>query len=316
MADSNIFEGLYEYQTKNGVVLPITNDVKARVEEVFKGFFGEDFSVDPTTPQGRMIEAITLLFCDALRVCAVNANGFNPYQAVGKYLDNLGAMYGIQRKEGQSDSSYRKDIINSSSNGSGYAAAIRSALSRVDGVTSVSVLDNGNADPMMLPVGERQQVSVDAHSVLICVGGGSTEEIAKAIFDNISAGCGMQGSDIEDDPYLITEEYTYSGVTKNIVFHRPVDVSITINAKVRDTMYTGVNIIEDTKTAIESFIRGDITNRYFSEEDIVSAIASTGTGIICSELTITVNGNVSSDVKITPLQAISLADNAVTVELV
>jgi hypothetical protein len=225
-------------------------------------------------------------------------------------------MYGVMRMSEESDSSYRKRIIDSSSNGSGYAAALRSALSRVDGVTSVSVLDNGNADPAILPAGEPQGVLVDAHSVLICVAGGKTEEIARAIFDNISAGCGMQGSDIENDPNLITVPYTYGGVMKNIVFHRPINISITVNAKVRDTMYTGVDIIGDTKKAIESFIKGDITNRYFSEEDIVSAIASTGTGIICSELIINVNGIASPDVKVSPIEAIYLANDAVTVELI
>lgn len=312
------FGSLYSYQKKNGVVLPITNDVKTKVEKAFESFFGEDFSVDPATPQGRMIEAITLLFCDALRVCAVNANGFNPYQAVGSYLDNLGQMYGVARLTNESDSAYRRRIIESSSNGSGYAAAIRSALSRIDGVTSVSVLDNGNADPAMLPVNapEGVRVLVDAHSILVCVGGSdyNREYIIDAIFNNISAGCGMQS--VSDASRVVSQVIDSNGVQKTIVFNKAKEVPVTISVSVRDTMYTGVDIIGDTKTIIETFIKGDLTTRHISQEDIASAVASAGTGIICSEVVITQNNSVVDSINITPLQAISLADDAVTVEVI
>lgn len=312
------FGSLYSYQTKNGVVLPITNDIKTKVEEAFKGFFGEDFSVDSATPQGRMIEAITLLFCDALRVCAVNANGFNPYQAVGSYLDNLGRMYGVARLANESDSAYRRRIIESSSNGSGYAAAIRSALSRIDGVTSVSVLDNGNADPTMLPANapEGVRVSVDAHSILICVGGSdySSADVVDAIFNNISAGCGMQS--VSDESRVVSQVIDSNGVQKTIVFNKAEEVPVSISVSVRDTMYTGVDIIGDTKTIIETFINDDLTTRHISQEDIASAVASAGAGIICSEVVLTQNNSTVDSINITPLQAISLADDAVTVEII
>lgn len=312
------FGRLYDYQTKNGVVLPITNDVKTKVEDSFKDFFGKDFSVEPTTPQGRMIEAITLLFCDALRVCAINANGFNPYQAVGSYLDNLGKMYGVDRLTGESDSAYRRRIIESSSNGSGYAAALRSALSRVDGVTSVSVLDNGNADPSMLPVNapEGVRVSVDAHSILVCVGGSdySSEDVIDTIFNNISAGCGMQA--VSNSDRVVREDVDSNGIQKTIIYNKAEEVPVSISVSVRDTMYTGVDIIGDTKTIIETFIRGDLTARHISQEDIASAVASAGTGIICSEVALKQNNSTVDSINITPLQAISLADDAVTVEVI
>lgn len=312
------FGDLYSYQTKNGVVLPITNDIKKKVEEAFQGLFGADFSIDSATPQGRMIEAISLLFCDVLRVCAVNANGFNPYQAVGSYLDNLGQMYGLARFDDESDSAYRKRIIESSSNGSGYAAAIRSALSRIDGVTSVSVLDNGNADPAMLPTNapESVRVSVDAHSILVCVGGSdyNSANVIDAIFNNISAGCGMQAVDISER--VVSVAVNSNGVQKTITFNKAEEVPVSISVSVRDTMYTGVDIINDTKTIIETFVKGDLTTRHISQEDIASAVASAGTGIICSEVVLKQNDVVVDSVNITPLQAISLADNAVTVEVI
>lgn len=320
------FGDLYSYQTKNGVVLPITNDIKKKVEEAFKGLFGEDFSTDSATPQGRMIEAISLLFCDVLRVCAVNANGFNPYQAVGSYLDNLGQMYGLARFDDESDSAYRRRIVESSSNGSGYAAAIRSALSRIDGVTSVSVLDNGNADPAMLPVNapEGVRVRVEAHSVLICIGGTPQvtegdggyvqESVIEAIFNNISAGCGMQA--VSDASRVVSETVDSNGVQKTIIFNKAKEVPISISVSVRDTMYTGVDIIGDTKTIIETFVKGDLTTRHISQEDIASAVASAGTGIICSEVVLTQNNLTVDSINVTPLQAISLADDAVTVEVI
>lgn len=308
------FDDLYSYSTKNGVVIPETDNIKESVENVFKTAFGEGFSVEPETPQGRIIEAITLMFMDVLRVCAVNANGFNPSQAVGTYLDNIGALFGVARN-GDIDSIFREKIVQSNSAGSGYAAALRRALSQVNGVESVCVLDNGYAYPVALPSGGENAIAVSPHSVFICVNGGDDAEVADAIFNNLSAGCGMESSSefgtlVERD---VTDESTQT--TKSIKFYRPELKSVSFTATVRDNIYTGNDIVTDTQSAIREFVSGHSTNYTITSGDIISAIASYGTGIICTDLKMYSDNALVDIIAIKPNQAVAVADDAITIDV-
>lgn len=308
------FDDLYSYSTKNGVVIPETDKIKESVENVFKTAFGEGFSVEPETPQGRIIEAITLMFMDVLRVCAVNANGFNPSQAVGTYLDNIGALFGVVRN-GDVDSIFREKIVQSNSAGSGYAAALRRALSQVNGVESVCVLDNGYAYPVALPSGTSNAIAVSPHSVFICVSGGDDMEVADAIFNNLSAGCGMESSG--EYGTLVRKQVTDvdTQTTKEIKFYRPEQVDVSFVATVRDDIYTGNDIVADTQSAIREFVSGHSTNYTITKGDLISAIAAYGTGIICTDLEMSKDSSPTDVVAIMPFQAATIADNAITVSV-
>lgn len=308
------FDDLYSYSTKNGVVIPETDKIKESVENVFKTAFGEGFSVEPETPQGRIIEAITLLFMDVLRVCAINANGFNPSQAVGTYLDNIGALFGVARN-GDIDSIFREKIVQSNSAGSGYAAALRRALSQVDGVESVCVLDNGYAYPIALPAGVANAIAVSPHSVFICVHGGNDTDVANAIFNNLSAGCGM----VSDTEYgtlkSIAVKDSSTQTEKTMHFYRPTERSLSFSVSVRDNIYTGNDIVADTQSAIREFVSGHSTNYTITEGDIISAIAAYGTGIVCTDLSMSVDGIATETIAIMPYQVAAIADGAITVSV-
>ena len=298
------FGDLYSYSTKNGVVVPNTSGIKSLVEGAFINVFGEDFSVDPTTPQGRIIEAITLLFVDVLRVCAMNANGFNPSQAVGTYLDNLGALFGVQRETGESDYNYRSRIVGSNSAGSGYALSVRRAISQVAGVTSICVLDNGKADPAVLP-NSTNGISVGAHSVFICVGGGDDMSIAEAIFKTLSAGCAFETSSEYGTVTTKVVADDHTNTSKSISFYRPQSIATTFAATVRDDVYTGTDIVHDTKNAIADFVNNHSTNYTITKGDIVSAIAAYGTGIVCTNLVMTSDGIPVDSLVILPYKTVS-----------
>ena len=298
------FGDLYSYSTKNGVVVPNTDGIRDVVVQALKDAFEDQtLSTDPETPQGRIIEAITLLFVDVLRVCAINANGFNPSQAVGNYLDNLGALFGVQRGANESDYNYRNRIIESNSNGSGYALSVRRAISQVAGVTSICVLDNGKADPSVLP-NSTNGIAVGAHSVFICVGGGDDMEIAEAIFRTLSAGCAFETSSEYGTvtTKIVSDDQT--NTSKSISFYRPESIAATFAATVRDDVYTGTDIVQDTKDAIINFVKNHSTNYTITEGDIVSAIAAYGTGIVCTELKMYSGVSEVDYIAIRPYQAI------------
>ena len=105
------FGTLYDYVTNSGIVIPQTSDIKAKVEAAFIDIFGSDFSFDTETPAGRLVEAITFFFLNALVVNAQNANQLNPDQATGNYLDAIGALFGTSRLAGMNDAKYRELIL-------------------------------------------------------------------------------------------------------------------------------------------------------------------------------------------------------------
>lgn len=309
------FGDLYSYSTKNGVVIPNTANVKTLVENAFVAVFGEGFSVDPTTPQGRIIEAITLLFVDVLRICAVNANGFNPQQAVGIYLDNLGQLFGVDRLSGEADFNFRKRINDSSAGGVGYALSVRRAISQVAGVTSVCVLDNGNADTAVLP-NTTNGIAVSPHSVFICVAGGDEMEIAEAIFKNLSAGCSFEKSTEYGEVVTKTITNDQTNTSKEIYFYRPEAKDISFEVVVRDDVYTGTDIEQDTKKAIADFVNEHSSNYTITKGDIASAIAAYGTGIVCTEVRM-ISGTTDIDaLAIRPYQSISVDASSSTQILV
>lgn len=300
------FGSLYDYQVKNGIILPQVSSVKEKVEDAFRQLFGGDFSVDAETPQGRMIEAITLLFADVLRVNALNANSFNINQAVGAYLDNLGGVWGVSRQSGEGDDLYRKRILESSSRGSGYAVAIRNAIGSVVvdtstgatiGANNVIVLDNGLEDPQVLPKAEDgtvypHSISVAPHSVFISVisdnGSGENAKIASAIRDTKSAGCGYTNNQLSTGEQVGVyiddngDETEKSDGTFYAQFVRPTHDALKFSLVVRDVMYTGADVVADTRASVISYIESHKTMSTITFADLAASIAADGKGIVCT----------------------------------
>ena len=336
MADSNTFGDLYEYATTNGIVMPQTSTVKAQIENCFKNIFGADFSVESSTPQGRLIEALTLLFVNVLGVCAQNANCLNPRQALGSHLDNLGELFGIKRlSDNESDAAFRLRLLESQSAGSGYALAIRRAIAAINTdeekyITSICVLDNGYPDPAMLP-NNQHGVPVDGHSVWIGVGysaalfeEGSEDDLREmdnqvraAINSSISAGCGMTpGAKVGVE---VTDTWTDddTGTEKSITFYRQSQIEITIAVTVRDDVYTGDDIVGDTQSAVVEWVNAHATNYFITPSDIASAIAADGKGLVCSAAEITRESvPLTAGVAINPYEYVNISAEDVSVEVI
>lgn len=310
MAD---FGKLYDYNTENGVVIPQTSSIRETIEDGFKSIFGSDFSTEPYTTNGMIIGALTNLFVDICGVNAQNINSMNIEQAIGAFLDSLGAMWGIARLEGESDGEYRKRILASASRGSGFASSIANAIGNVLGVTKVVVLDNGNEDPAVLPVDAAgnpypHSIAVDPHSVFISVLGGSTSDIMNAIAKTKSAGCG----------FTHNPEY---GVSTN-GYYVPTQRYAKIDVSVSSMAYTGVDIVSDTKAAIQSLIADNSINSTITKPMVTAAISAYGKNIICTDVKFTVSDtsqDVSSayedvdEIIVFPYKYISVSDDLITV---
>ena len=292
------FGDLYSFNTANGIVIPQTSDVKSDVEQAFKDIFGGDFSTDPNTINGRLIEAVTMFFVDVCGVGAQNANGMNIAQAVGLFLDSLGAMFGINREQKETDNAYRRRILASQSRGSGFAQSLMQAIGNVghgnNRVSGVVVLDNGNEDPDVLPKDKFGQplpnsISVAPHSVFISVMGGEDEEIADAIRATKSAGCGYSTSPEFGTATVETIVDSDTGTSFTAKFYRPTQRYVSMSVLVNGAAYTGDDISLDTQNAIKTLMGDNRMNATISKADIISAVAALGKNIVAKSVSIFVS---------------------------
>lgn len=92
----------YTYVTSSGLIVPDTSTVLDQVTQDFKNALGQDLDTTPETPQGRLIQLITDYRTNTLAINALNANQINLRYATGRYLDAIGAFFGVTRKSATS----------------------------------------------------------------------------------------------------------------------------------------------------------------------------------------------------------------------
>lgn len=91
------FPDMYDYNDATGMTVPITSDIKEYVQNSFKDIFGDDMDLSDETPAGRLVEALTLMFKNAVGVNAQNLNQINIQYATGQYLDSMARFFGLER---------------------------------------------------------------------------------------------------------------------------------------------------------------------------------------------------------------------------
>ena len=85
-------------------------------------------------------------------------------------------------------------------NANGTVANIQANLAELDGVLDVVVLENYTNQEQV-----QYSVTLDPHSIAVCIVGGEDEDIARTIFQRKSGGCGTTGdTEIE---YVDTEHF-------------------------------------------------------------------------------------------------------------
>ena len=316
--EQNPFQDLYDYSTSTGIVIPQTSSVKAMVEQAFSTVFGSEVNHDATTPMGRFIEAITMLIVNVLGVNAQNANMMNPKYAVGNALDSIGAIFNITRPEGMSDAEYRKLILRGQSNGVGFAESIQRAVMAVEGVRSAIVLNNGLADPSMEPRDEAYSVQVEPHSVAVSVRSDGLEatldEIASAINDTISLGCGMT---CEDENIGGEVQRTIGG--KEITFYVPNNEisGLSYSISISPDGYSGDNIYDDARAVVRDFLYKYNVPGALTPSELVAYITNSGIGVVCRDASILRNGISVSSIILNPSDFIDTnpADGSIEVNV-
>lgn len=184
--------------------------------------------------------------------CALNSLNTIRTQTIGwETINNtIPATLGTEQEP---DFKYRLRIKKSRYTGTSLIASIEASLNQVDEVLSSFVYDNGNNSPITY-----RGVTIEPHTVYVCVDGGTDQDVAQAIFNKISAGCGYTGLTGQAvDVTVVDGSYNVPYI---VTFNRPELVSFEVNITVKQNAYTGSTLIEDVTQAILDWANGKVDN--------------------------------------------------------
>lgn len=96
MADVNY--NYYNYVNNGNIITVDTSNIITDVQNEYISVFGDNLNLDPSTPQGRLIEIEANSRKEILNLCVMVANQININYATGQGLDALGSLFGRSRK--------------------------------------------------------------------------------------------------------------------------------------------------------------------------------------------------------------------------
>ena len=167
-------------------------------------------------------------------------------------------------------------------------------------------------------------VTIDRHSVLVIVQGGSDEDVANALFKKVSAGCGYTIISGQSRNVTVVDYVNNIPVQYQIRFNRPQNVEIKCSVSVGRNNYTGNDLENAVKTAILDWannqnneVDGLILGTDIYSYEIGSAISNQIPEIVIKDVQIAkINDTLSSSpitIKINELGVITA--NNITVEI-
>lgn len=328
----------YQYITTSGTIIPDASEILETVQNEFKASLGNDLNLEPSTPQGRLIEAETLARIGVLENNATLANLINPDLSYGLFLDAICALFGVERIAGsssrvlasvqgtpgavipaksraknalgtvwylentltippsgtitsyflseelgaipcpvgslttiidavlgwesitnnlpaeegnvpESDASLKVRRRQNLFSGASLLQSIKARLNLVPNIRSSFVYENYTSSPV-----EYQGITIQPHSIYVVADGGTDQDVAQAIFEVKSDGCGYTG-DIE----IQVKDSSY-GIFYPVKFNRPevinIDVEVIVN--VGNNQGSTGDIATAVKEAILSYEAGEI----------------------------------------------------------
>lgn len=182
--------------------------------------------------------------------CATHALSEIVTQVIGwESIDNGAAAQIGQNIE--SDLAFRKRIKNTRYTGNSLIQSIQGALNQVENVKSSFVYDNGTNAAVTY-----DGITVAAHSILIVVDGGTNNDVAKAILGKKSSGSAYTA--ISGQSVTVSVPDGAYGVNYPVTFNRPDQLAFDIVIDVVQNTYTGSDLEQAVKDAIESWANGEV----------------------------------------------------------
>lgn len=151
--------------------------------------------------------------------------------------NSAGAVLGTTTQSDESFRAYRNNTL--AFQGVALPEAITSALYATDGVQSLFFQENVEDTTQTI-----NGISMISHSIYVCVKGGTDLDVASAILENKSSGCGMNGG----TSVTITEPA--SGQDYTVKFDRPSEIGILVK------VYTTNGSSDDITQGVVDYANG------------------------------------------------------------
>ena len=138
-------------------------------------------------------------------------------------VTNATAIVGSLEESQSAFEQRRKDSV--SLNARSTVNAVYANVAQCDGVIAVYAVDNKKNISETI-----DNYTLTPHSIFVSVIGGENEDIAKAIYNNLSAGCDYNGNTSVD----ITNEY--SGAVETVKFYRPDVFNVFVKVQIQNSV--------------------------------------------------------------------------------
>lgn len=197
--------------------------------------------------------------------------------------------------------------------GSGYINSMYRALYYVPNLKSAYIYENKTANSETT-----DGITIPGHSLYVVADGGTDADVAQAIFNTKSAGCGLSGT-------TTATAYDDDGRTYSILFNRPIQVQIDVAVQAQNlSTLSPQTVAQQIKDAVLAFasdsipgVDGAKIGQDISPFEIAGAINITVDGVFVKSVGICLHGETPAtsviDIKLNEVATIAAADITVTV---
>lgn len=179
-------------------------------------------------------QATLIVRCTEMGAVEVTSGSVNKIVTTVPGWDKVtNAAAGVTGREVESQAAFESRRVQSvAKNAHGSVASVFGAIADINDVTALLILENTtNVDKT------EKGVTIAGHSVYISVYGGADNEIAKAIYNKIDAGCGTNGNTmVSYNP--VSDDATQPDMLYSYYIERPTAVSTGIVVTIADEQTT------------------------------------------------------------------------------
>ena len=173
----------------SGISIRSFREIREALVEKFTEIFGKDIDLSPSSPDGQLLDLFAYSYSDVAEAVQGAAAALDVSSAEGTFLDSLGRLMGISRRDGESDEVYRSRLLSSEQTGlATYDGMLTYLRKKIGASVSLSANEEPYADAEGIP---GHSVSVYVPDSLESVPDG---DIAQAIWDCKPAGIRTFGS--------------------------------------------------------------------------------------------------------------------------
>lgn len=173
----------------SGISIKSFREIREALVEKFTEIFGSDIDLSPSSPDGQLLDLFAYSYSDVAEAIQGAAASLDVSSAEGTFLDSLGRLMGISRRDGETDEVYRSRMLSAEQTGlATYDGMLTYLRKEIGESVALSANDEPYADAEGIP---GHSVAVYVPDSLASV---TDDQIAQAIWDCKPAGIRTYGS--------------------------------------------------------------------------------------------------------------------------